>query len=164
MYLFYEQQSLRWTGKKSTNPFRNFMQISNSQAKDNIVLVVEKSQSSTAKDCDSKSPYNYIFEPMLCKSLEEIDHFPITILYCKNSQRLGYGYEMTGRVLGDKFVVRNNRGHENACVVMYHLSVEKESGEVFLESHVLSIGASIIYICPTRIYMKGQVIQTIRKC
>jgi hypothetical protein len=75
----------------------------------------------------------------------------------KTFQWLGYGYEMTRRVLRDKLYVNNSRSPENALVVIYHSSVEEESGEVY-KSHVSSMCASIIYICLTRTHIQEQVI------
>ena len=104
--------------------------VSACPAKDNIVLMVKRRPSPTAKGNTAVTPYDYIFKPIIDQLHEELDSFKTTIIYCKSMQWLGHGYEMARRLLGESFFKGESKP-ENARVVMYHSSMEKESGKVY---------------------------------
>lgn len=55
--------------------------------------------------------------------------FPISVIYCKSVQWIGYGYEMARQILEDSFYA-GEETPENARVVMFHSSMEDSSGKV----------------------------------
>ncbi|XP_053390374.1 ATP-dependent DNA helicase RecQ-like [Mercenaria mercenaria] len=65
--------------------------------------------------------------------LKELKHmgasFPITVIYCKSIQWIGYGYEMARQILEDSFYA-GEKTPENARVVMFHSSMENSSGKL----------------------------------
>ena len=100
-----------------------------SPAKDNISLTVKRRPSATASGNSSTTPCDYIFHPVITKLKHELQDFEITIIYCKSMQRIAYGYETARRILGTDFYAGDSK-LEHARVVMFHSSMEKESGQV----------------------------------
>lgn len=97
--------------------------------KENIVLIVLKRPSATARGNSSTTPYDFIFEPVLKELKHMAGSFPITVIYCKSVQWIGYGYEMARQILEDSFYA-GEEIPENARVVMFHSSMEDSSGKV----------------------------------
>jgi hypothetical protein len=98
-------------------------------AKGNIVLIVS-GRPSVPKETVQK----HIFNPIL----EELIKFPITIIYCKSLQWIGYGYQMARQILGKYFYSGESRS-ENSREVMFHSSMKKDSGKVsYTISHFLN--------------------------
>jgi len=110
---------------------RSYRTVTGSPAKDNtrIVLIVEKRPSPTAKGNSAVTPYDFIFKPLIEELKDKLNSFPITIIYFKSSNWLGYGYEMVRRLLGAHFY-SGEQSSENARVAMYHTKMEKDSGQV----------------------------------
>lgn len=134
-------------GKKcicSSLLMKNVEIISESPAKDNISLTVKRRPSPTASGNSSTTPYDYIFHPVITKLKHELQDFEITIIYCKSMQWIGYGYETARRILGTDFYAGDSK-LEHARVVMFHSSMEKESGQVCL--WVLTDLNTIVVLC-----------------
>lgn len=108
---------------------QRFDPICSCPAKDNIVLVVKKRPSPTAKGNTAETPYSYVFLPLFQQLNKEGEDFPITIVYCKTMQWIGFGFELAKQVLGNNFYVGDQKP-ENARVVMFHSSMERDSGKV----------------------------------
>ncbi|XP_060553402.1 ATP-dependent DNA helicase Q1-like [Ruditapes philippinarum] len=108
---------------------KNVEIISESPAKDNISLTVKRRPSPTASGNSSTTPYDYIFHPVITKLKHELQDFEIIIIYCKSMQWIGYGYETARRILGTDFYAGDSK-LEHARVVMFHSSMEKESGQL----------------------------------
>jgi len=102
--------------------------ISTSPAKENISFIILKRPSAHARGNTANTPYDYIFHPVLEELKMKLDTFPITIIYCKSMQWIGYGYELARRYLEDSFYKHVN-SPDSARVVMFHSSMEKESGQ-----------------------------------
>lgn len=103
--------------------------VCSSPAKENISLMVYSRPSPNAKGNTASSPYDYIFMPILSALYNQLDQFPITIIYCKALQWIGYGYQLARQKLEERFYCGEARP-ENARVVMYHSSMEKDTGKV----------------------------------
>ena len=97
--------------------------------KDNIQLIVLKRPSATARGNSSTTPYNFIFEPVIKELKQMGSSFPITVIYCKSVQWIGYGYELARQILEESFYV-GEKTPENARVVMFHSSMEDSNGKV----------------------------------
>jgi superfamily II DNA helicase RecQ len=108
---------------------RSFTSVCASPAKDNIVLLVSSRPSPNAKGNCAETPYDYIFNPILEEMMKKLEKFPITIIYCKSLQWIGYGYQKARQILGKYFYSGESRS-ENSRVVMFHSSMEKDSGKV----------------------------------
>ena len=98
-------------------------------ARTNILLQVQKRPSPTAKGNSAETPYSFVLLPILKKLKEQGDIFPLTIVYCKTMQWIGYAYEMAFRVLREEFYGGDQRP-ENARVAMFYLSMERDTGKV----------------------------------
>ncbi|XP_060576311.1 ATP-dependent DNA helicase RecQ-like [Ruditapes philippinarum] len=108
---------------------RSFTSVCASPAKDNIVLLVSSRPSPNAKGNCAETPYDYIFNPILEEMMKKLEKFPITIIYCKSLQWIGYGYQKARQILGKYFYSGESRS-ENSRVVMFHSSMEKDSGKL----------------------------------
>lgn len=102
-----------------------------SPAKENITLIVVRRPSPNARGNTATSPYDFIFEPILNELNKTLQSFPITIIYCKSLQWIGYGYERAREILGENFYA-GSQAPENVRVVMFHSSMEKSPGKVSL--------------------------------
>ncbi|WAR08796.1 LOW QUALITY PROTEIN: BLM-like protein, partial [Mya arenaria] len=91
--------------------------------KANIELIVLKRPSATARGNCASTPYDYIFERVLHELNDLGSQFPITVIYCKSMQWIGYGYQLAREILNNKFYVCDQIP-ENARVVMFHSSME----------------------------------------
>ena len=100
-----------------------------SPARNNIVLHVYKRPSPTSKGNSVETPYKFIFLPVLEQLKIKQDSFPITIIYCKTMQWIGFGYELAKQVLKREFYAGEEKP-ENARVVMFHSAMERSSGMV----------------------------------
>lgn len=107
----------------------NYKTIMICPAKDNIELIVLRRPSATARGNSSTTPYDFIFEPILKELKQMGGSFPITVIYCKTVQWIGYGYEMARQILEDSFYAGEERT-DNARVVMFHSSMEDSNGKV----------------------------------
>lgn len=72
------------------------------------------------------------------------EEFPVTVIYCKSIQWIGYGYEMAREVLGNSFYVGDNK-LENARVVMFHSSIEDNNANASF-SFFISLKKSLIMV------------------
>ncbi|XP_052777744.1 uncharacterized protein LOC128215056 [Mya arenaria] len=97
--------------------------------KANIELIVLKRPSATARGNCASTPYDYIFERVLHELNDLGSQFPITVIYCKSMQWIGYGYQLAREILNNKFYV-GDQIPENARVVMFHSSMEGSSGKL----------------------------------
>ena len=104
--------------------------ISDSPAKENISLTVLTRPSPNSKGNCAETPYSYIFHPILAELSQTKDRFPITIIYCKSLQWIGYGYQMARQQLGSSFYAGDDREPQHARVVMFHSSMENRMGKV----------------------------------
>lgn len=109
---------------------KKFNVVSASPAKDNIKLIVKTRPSPNSKGNTASSPYDKIFQNAILGLNSQLDNYPITIIYCKSMQWIGYGYEMARRLLGDNFYT--SKTPQIPRVVMFHSSMEKGSGKVTL--------------------------------
>ncbi|XP_045167567.2 ATP-dependent DNA helicase RecQ-like [Mercenaria mercenaria] len=82
---------------------KNCQIICASPAKDNIELIVKKRPSPNAKGNTASSPYDFIFSHVITELNCQLDAFPLTVVYCKSMQWIGYGYEMARQLLADNF-------------------------------------------------------------
>ncbi|XP_052809475.1 ATP-dependent DNA helicase RecQ-like [Mya arenaria] len=73
--------------------------------KANIELIVLKRPSATARGNCASTPYDYIFERVLHELNDLGSQFPITVIYCKSMQWIGYGYQLAREILNNKFYV-----------------------------------------------------------
>ncbi|XP_060585559.1 ATP-dependent DNA helicase RecQ-like [Ruditapes philippinarum] len=71
----------------------------------------------------ASAPYEYIFKRVLDDLVDLGDQFPVTVIYCKAMQWIGYGYQLAREILGDKFYA-GEPSPETARVVMFHSSME----------------------------------------
>ncbi|XP_053376474.1 uncharacterized protein LOC128547527 [Mercenaria mercenaria] len=104
---------------------KDFSAICASPAKNNIALIVTSRPSPNAKGNCAETPYYYIFSSVIDELMKKQDTFPITIIYCKSMQWLGYGYQVARQKLGSYFYAGESRP-ENSRVVMFHSSMEKD--------------------------------------
>jgi bloom syndrome protein len=77
--------------------------VSTSPAKENISFIKVKRPSPHAKGNTANTPYDYIFKPVLEELKIKLGSFPITIIYCKSMQWIGYCYELARRYLENNF-------------------------------------------------------------
>ncbi|WAR23369.1 BLM-like protein [Mya arenaria] len=73
--------------------------------KANIELIVLKRPSATARGNCASTPYDYIFERVLHELNDLGSQFPITVIYCKSMQWIGFGYQLAREILNNKFYV-----------------------------------------------------------
>ena len=124
---------------------KNCQIICASPAKDNIELIVKKRPSPNAKGNTASSPYDFIFNNVITELNCQLDAFPITVIYCKSMQWIGYGYEMARQLLADNFYA-GDKTPQNARVVMFHSSMEKGSGQVILSGYMYNIRLYFFYL------------------
>jgi len=55
---------------------RSYRTVTGSPAKDNIVLIIEKRPSPTAKGNSAVTPYDYIFKPLIEELKDKLNSFP----------------------------------------------------------------------------------------
>jgi superfamily II DNA helicase RecQ len=85
----------------------------------------------------AKDSYRFVFESIFNEVKLKGNDCPLTIVYCSGSMHwIGYGYELAHGILMEDIKAENG----DPRVIMYHSSVERESGEVcFLEtSHIIA--------------------------
>jgi ATP-dependent DNA helicase RecQ len=118
---------------------KNWATVCAAPTKPNIVLAVLKRPSATSKGNTSTSPYDFIFEKILNELKNKGKDFPLTIVYCKSIQWIGYGYELAREILGDQFY-EGEQQPEHARVVMFHSSMADSKGKVSISSsHIQKI-------------------------
>ena len=104
--------------------------------RENIELVVLKRPSPSSKGNSASTPYEYIFKRVLDDLVDLGDQFPVTVIYCKAMQWIGYGYQLAREILGDKFYA-GETSPETARVVMFHSSMEGSGGEACININIV---------------------------
>ncbi|WAR12557.1 WRN-like protein [Mya arenaria] len=122
-----------------------------SPAKDNIVLIVRKRPSPNAKGNIASPPYDFIFQRAISDLNNQLDSYPLTVIYCKSMQWIGYGYEMARQLLGDNFYA-GEKTPQNARVLKksIHSSLQKPEEDcsirLIISSVALGIGADLTHV------------------
>ena len=79
------------------------MIVNTSPSQDNITLLVKSRPCPSAKGNNASTPYHYICEPLINDLKVHMVISPLTIVYFKTMEWIGYVYEMALRLLGDYF-------------------------------------------------------------
>lgn len=75
----------------------------------------------------AKESYRFVFEAIFNEVKTKLNECPLTIVYCSGSMHwIWYGYELAHSILREYIKADNG----DPRVIMYHSSVEQDSGEV----------------------------------